>query len=960
MGFKIDGGSPPAFSQYVFPDAGTSVALNVNASDLRKANNFDIVSDTTLGLTTSASFAQSAKYGIAGASPLSFTVTASLDQSAFDDPPVIISTPSVVFTEGVANTYDMTQHVSDDGLSTVTYQIINPLASGLTFNTGTGILTYDGVGTASTTSHQLRATDAVGSDTSASFNISISDLGLWEWNFPSLQDETDFYTNVLGWSIPGSEPGFGASFEEANNWKSPPSFSLGDITNGTEADDLQIWDQQAKRYGSSFIVRNSDTVGDWRTEVLDEYKTNLLIRLDQHENTSVYPHMYGQGLCTVYNDTQDATILPILDGLRTRIEQTSHYQSLITSPPIGVSTFGARAVARQALISTYAVQATNDPNWITVRDNFVTAYATATNWQDYLDTPTMAPGTGMYFGSRGNFTANISVSGSGYANPGEAYDDGYRFNSTFQVGLLVNAVWRLYVQTGNETLRDRLIKMARYILYYAHDPSWNYPNVGSYWGHTNTGGRWWTRNIIHGRGDGTFAQADTETAYDASLANAMVIGYKLTGEQAMLDFGRYLFERTNRWKANGALIERTPGNPIPDNEVLKYADTTADSSDERFRWNKSVTQYCDQLFENGGVPSTVPTSGVLETIANGMSSNTWQLVADSNDSGSSADTLRTLTVNTAGQARSAFEYSHQFFWNSAKKEMHFRGGGASNDSDRKQRHVRFRDTTGAWEAMTPWINASGQPHTHQWGAFCGDRRTGDLYMARNASGGVGDDIHKWTYTETPSTDGTGATSWPYLTEVGVSSPGPATRCLGFFPDWNNNEGALIYYNSYSAGTGIYASDASLVNFGSNLGTPFPNSGFETIMIYCPYQKWMLFGGGSGSGGGQGRWLGRVQADGTIDRLNDVPTDIGASSEGKLVAFENGRIFLVQAVTFNIWEYNEGSDSWSQAGLTQPPFTQLGANNNWSAFCPIPEYGVIYCVVKSSAGAGRLQEWLYKL
>ena len=100
-------------------------------------------------------------------------VAESQDYAPTDVPPTIGSTPAPVFTVGTAASYDMTQHVSDDGQSTVTYAIIGTLPNGLTFNTATGQLSYDGLGAANVSSHQLRATDSAGSATSASFNVSI-------------------------------------------------------------------------------------------------------------------------------------------------------------------------------------------------------------------------------------------------------------------------------------------------------------------------------------------------------------------------------------------------------------------------------------------------------------------------------------------------------------------------------------------------------------------------------------------------------------------------------------------------------------------------------------------------------------------------------------------------------------------------------------------------------------------
>jgi hypothetical protein len=92
--------------------------------------------------------------------------------------PVITSTPSLgsTFIQGVAGTYDMTQHVSDDGVSPVTYAINGTLAIGLSFNSVTGILEYDGIGPADESSYTLVATDAVGSAESGSFVIPINGI----------------------------------------------------------------------------------------------------------------------------------------------------------------------------------------------------------------------------------------------------------------------------------------------------------------------------------------------------------------------------------------------------------------------------------------------------------------------------------------------------------------------------------------------------------------------------------------------------------------------------------------------------------------------------------------------------------------------------------------------------------------------------------------------------------------
>lgn len=91
--------------------------------------------------------------------------------------PTIDSAPSPVFNNGTAAVYDMTQHVTDDGLSTLIYGITGSLATGLSFDTATGALSYDGVGAASSGSHELTVDDQVNAVvTSNTFTITINAL----------------------------------------------------------------------------------------------------------------------------------------------------------------------------------------------------------------------------------------------------------------------------------------------------------------------------------------------------------------------------------------------------------------------------------------------------------------------------------------------------------------------------------------------------------------------------------------------------------------------------------------------------------------------------------------------------------------------------------------------------------------------------------------------------------------
>jgi hypothetical protein len=132
----------------------------------------DVVALTDAGITEARSYAQPS-----------------------DLPPTITSTPTPLFQYLVASSYDMTQHVFDDGVSTVTYFLSNVLPNGLTFNGSTGILSYDGIGTESVSSHQLTATDAVGNATSALFNITISAVDPFTFTDQTLVTEGNTITS---------------------------------------------------------------------------------------------------------------------------------------------------------------------------------------------------------------------------------------------------------------------------------------------------------------------------------------------------------------------------------------------------------------------------------------------------------------------------------------------------------------------------------------------------------------------------------------------------------------------------------------------------------------------------------------------------------------------------------------------------------------------------------------------
>ena len=101
--------------------------------------------------------------------------------------PQITTTPAPVFTQGTAANYEMSQHVVFDIKSLANYSLSGSLPAGTALDSNTGTLSYDGIGAASVSSHQLTVTDAAGSDQGASFDIDIQAVGnaYWQSDFGS-------------------------------------------------------------------------------------------------------------------------------------------------------------------------------------------------------------------------------------------------------------------------------------------------------------------------------------------------------------------------------------------------------------------------------------------------------------------------------------------------------------------------------------------------------------------------------------------------------------------------------------------------------------------------------------------------------------------------------------------------------------------------------------------------------
>ena len=233
--------------------------------------------------------------------------------SVVDLPPTITSTPSPMFTEGVAATYDMEQHWTDDGISTVTSSLSNVLPNGLAYNGSTHILSYDGIASATVSSHQLTATDAVGSDQSASFNISVLAGQLAIGPLPELTAFTSRMTGASAYTF-DQDPGAAVSattFRTAAYVKvasdQPRVFQYDAMLGVRLWRDFMRYEDGTKD-GSGNLITPSTTHDSEADQMMDKFQDYQLGYCEDNGFNVTEPHSCAQGFLNAFLDGYSSPI----------------------------------------------------------------------------------------------------------------------------------------------------------------------------------------------------------------------------------------------------------------------------------------------------------------------------------------------------------------------------------------------------------------------------------------------------------------------------------------------------------------------------------------------------------------------------------------------------------------------------------------------------------------------------
>jgi hypothetical protein len=391
------------------------------------------------------------------------------------------------------------------------------------------------------------------------------------YDLPSQIDEQNTYSNTLGWTWDATDTKF--------DFAADPGVltSSIDVHGDSEGDDLWTWYQQYVRTGSPLARAWAQR---WRDYFVNVYPTDVV----KDDARFDYDHIYGWGLVLWGVKEGDSAALAAAETIG---DIGMSESGASPSPKGAIGSGGGRGPARWTILATYLAQALGTAKWIKWRNALLDRYANSSSWEE-AGTGGIVQG-GHYFVSRLTYRQAPNWNNTGTV---ASYDAGRRLNSTFIYGLHAEAVWRGYLATGRADLRDKLIKMARFVEHYGHDPSHSAQFTSAYFGHEK--GSYWHRN----------PNRAASATYDISVVNTLVWGYKLTGDQKLLNRAHAHFRQGTRWS------EGEPGRSgrsplVGETDVYAFVDTRKNPEQRYFAHNKGQLQYCYQLFENGGLPARV-------------------------------------------------------------------------------------------------------------------------------------------------------------------------------------------------------------------------------------------------------------------------------------------------------------------------------------------------------------------
>lgn len=410
---------------------------------------------------------------------------------------------------------------------------------------------------------------------------------------PDLQDERNAYTR-WGWSFTAGDEPNPSNYPSANVYDP-------DVHNGMEGDDLWSYVVAYVRTGKAGYL---DRARKWARYFKQDYRNcvpgsgeNFCFDRDNYQ----MDHLWGWGLIAWYELTGDTAALDEAKAIGDVIYNYWSNRDGGDWPTPGGSMpdtdYSMRGPARQLHLAARLAEVTGEARFIELRDRLTDLWIQNSFYNSTY---------GMYFVARYAMTAC-----KGGANEA-AYDQGLRCQSSFQIGVLSEALYQVWRTTGRTDVRDRLVAMARYVDQRALDPT--HDLAGSWFGvNINTGATW--INYAQGAGSpelpsGCPVQAGDvwwDAVYTISLVDTVAFGGKLANDQALVNSARHFLDRGTKGVYGSAKC-RTAG----DNEVDHFVDAEMSSDGYELARNNGELQYTWLLFDPSlaGTPPPSPPTGL--------------------------------------------------------------------------------------------------------------------------------------------------------------------------------------------------------------------------------------------------------------------------------------------------------------------------------------------------------------
>lgn len=307
-------------------------------------------------------------------------------------------------------------------------------------------------------------------------------------------------------------------------------------------------------------------------------------------------HMTGWGLVDNYQLTGDAGSLTAATTLGTWIEL--YYSDKFAGHCIAC--WSIRMGARHLMLATRLAEATNLPRWITLRDKILTIWQNDPTWDN----------VGKMYSMNSAFDGDSTAWALlGTTTP---VADGWRGVGTFQVSMISDAFYHAYRTTGQSWIKDRMVMIAQNIQANALNPAWG-NGVGrggiTYFWNIKTGAKAW------------YGAAGGSAGYTLTLTNALVLGYKYSGNTALMDLAKHVFAQGSKFDLDGTRFcsffkytcDANPDNDPVHHYVNTIKQTAGGNPTIWLYYMKGELQYTYFLFENGGNPTVEGTGPVAPT-----------------------------------------------------------------------------------------------------------------------------------------------------------------------------------------------------------------------------------------------------------------------------------------------------------------------------------------------------------